>query len=215
MREKRYEFAPKLCSHVRVSLLCRRRRARVPVPPASPGTRDPPGGARTVLRLRPLTLDVAPACPRSSTRTHPLGPVPWLGLRDDQEGPTTPPIPPHPERSTDGPWLGPDDNYPTTTTAGAPHRSQRRCHLVHDNHAPSLGRSTDGTWPDRNDNDSDDNYRDDNYREDRDDNYLTSRDDSADRPLDPGHSTDGTWPGHRSRSPTHQGGIHERPQGAD
>jgi len=34
---------------------CRRRRARVPVPPASPGTRDPPGGARTVLRLRPLT----------------------------------------------------------------------------------------------------------------------------------------------------------------
>ena len=74
--------------------------------------------------------------------------MPWLGLRDDQEGPTTPPIPPHPERSTDGPWLGPDDNYPTTTTAGAPHRSQRRCHLVHDNHAPSLGRSTDGTWPD-------------------------------------------------------------------
>ena len=54
---------------------CRRRRARVPVPPASPGTRDPPGGARTVLRLRPLTLDVARARSRSPTRTHPLGPV--------------------------------------------------------------------------------------------------------------------------------------------
>jgi hypothetical protein len=30
---------------------CRHRRARVPDPPASPGSRDPPGGAQTVLRL--------------------------------------------------------------------------------------------------------------------------------------------------------------------
>jgi hypothetical protein len=30
---------------------CRHRRARVPDPPASPVPRDPPGGARTVLRL--------------------------------------------------------------------------------------------------------------------------------------------------------------------
>jgi hypothetical protein len=54
---------------------CRRRRAWVPDPPASPVTRDPPGGARTVLRLRPLTLDLAPTRPCSSTRTRPLGPV--------------------------------------------------------------------------------------------------------------------------------------------
>jgi len=30
----------------------------------------------------------------------------------DAMTPTTPPIHPPPERSTDGPWLGPDDNYP-------------------------------------------------------------------------------------------------------
>jgi hypothetical protein len=56
-------------------IACRRRRAWVPDPPASPVPRDPPGGARTVLRLRPATLDLAPTRPRSSTRTHPLGPV--------------------------------------------------------------------------------------------------------------------------------------------
>ncbi len=39
------------------------------------GTRCPPGGAWTVLRLRPPTLDLAHTRPRSSTRTHPLGPV--------------------------------------------------------------------------------------------------------------------------------------------
>jgi hypothetical protein len=54
---------------------CRHRRAWVPDPPASPGARDPPGGARTVLRLRPPTLGFAHTRPRSSTRTHPLGPV--------------------------------------------------------------------------------------------------------------------------------------------
>ena len=64
------------CAHI-----CRRRRAWVPDPPASPVTRDPPGGARTVLRLRPPTLDVAPARPCSSTKTHPLGPVLDAGLQ--------------------------------------------------------------------------------------------------------------------------------------
>src|SRR4029079_16168265 len=54
---------------------CRRRRAWVPDPPASPVPRDPPGGARTVLRLRPATLELAHTRPRSSTRTHPLRPV--------------------------------------------------------------------------------------------------------------------------------------------
>ncbi len=39
------------------------------------GPRCPPGGTRTVLRLRPPTLDLAHTRPRSSTRTHPLGPV--------------------------------------------------------------------------------------------------------------------------------------------
>ena len=62
--------------------------------------------------------------------------------------------PPHPERSTDGPWLGPDDNYPDDNyprrqlprSALADHNAA--CHLVHDNHDPKPGRSTDGTWPD-------------------------------------------------------------------
>jgi endonuclease III len=39
-----------LCSLPGVGL-CRHRRAWVPDPPASPGSRDPPGGAQTVLRL--------------------------------------------------------------------------------------------------------------------------------------------------------------------
>jgi hypothetical protein len=61
--------------------------------------------------------------------------------------------PPHPERSTDGPWLGPDDNYPDDNYSDdnypddnyLPRRQLPRsaladhnvaCHLVHDNHDP-------------------------------------------------------------------------------
>jgi hypothetical protein len=67
--------------------------------------------------------------------------------------------PPHPERSTDGRWLGPDDNYPDDnypddnypddnypgalspiTTSPATSSTTTT--------TPKLGRSTDGTWPD-------------------------------------------------------------------
>jgi hypothetical protein len=67
--------------------------------------------------------------------------------------PHHPAHPPHPERSTDGPWLGPDDNYPDDNypddnyprSALTDHNVAY--HLVHDNHYPDPGRSSDGTWP--------------------------------------------------------------------
>jgi hypothetical protein len=46
---------------------CRHRRSRVPDPPGSPVTRDPPGGARTVLRLGGAALRRARVRPRSAT----------------------------------------------------------------------------------------------------------------------------------------------------
>jgi Sulfotransferase family len=47
-----YEAAPDPGPAIfRSTFGCRHRRARVPDPPASPGSRDPPGGAQTVLRL--------------------------------------------------------------------------------------------------------------------------------------------------------------------
>ena len=55
---------------------------------------------------------------------------------------------PHPERSTDGPWLGPDDNYPDDNYPGAlspittsPATSSTTTTT------PKPGRSTDGPGP--------------------------------------------------------------------
>lgn len=56
--------------------------------------------------------------------------------------------PPHPERSTDGPWLGPTTTTPRQLPRSALADHNVPCHLVHDNHDPKPGRSTDGTWPD-------------------------------------------------------------------
>jgi hypothetical protein len=88
----------------------------------------------------------------------------------------TPPL--HPERSTDGLWLGPDDNY------------------LDDNYL-------DDNYPD--DNYPDDNYPDDNYPDDNypDDNYPGALSPITTSPATsstttttpkPGRSTDGTWP---------------------
>ena len=105
-----------------------------------------------------------------------------LDSPDAVANPVTP-IHPHPERSTDGPWLGLRDDHAPHHSTHPPRAQHRRplarprrqlpddnylddnylddnyprsaltdhnvaCHLVHDNHDPNPGRSTDGTWPD-------------------------------------------------------------------
>jgi hypothetical protein len=81
----------------------------------------------------------------------------WLGLRDDHE---PPPIYPIPSAAPTAPGPAPTTTTPTTTT---PRSALTDHHLVHDNHYPNPGRSTDGTWLGSDDNYPDDNYPDDNY----------------------------------------------------
>ena len=52
---------------------------------------------------------------------------PWLGLRNDH----TPHHPAHPERSTDGPWLGLRDDHDLTDTEGARLTTTTRRQLPH------------------------------------------------------------------------------------
>jgi len=62
--------------------------------------------------------------------------------------PTTPPSHPLPEHSTDGPWLGLDDNYPDDNyprSALTNHHLVQ--HLVHDNHYPIPGAAPTAPGP--------------------------------------------------------------------
>ena len=91
------------------------------VPPIHPI----PSAAPTALARHPRRPCAPP--PRPSTPSRAQHRRPWLGLDDNY----------------------PDDNYPDDNYSRSALTDHNvACRLVHDNHDPNPGRSTDGTWPD-------------------------------------------------------------------